>query len=240
MVLALASAGLTFCSTMFGGLAALRWPARTELLMALAGGVVLGAALFDLLPEAVLQAQDVGMSIRVPIGAVLAGFLVFHVVERFIHRHGDHDHHGVDRPDPAGIAGATGFVIHSFFDGLAIGLGFQIDTGVGLIVTAAVIGHDFSDGLSTVSYLVANNHPESRSRKFLLADAAAPVLGALVATLAPIPDEVFPVALGFFSGLFIYAATANLLPSAHGLPPSRAVPATLAGASAMLVISLFA
>lgn len=239
MVLAIASASLTFFSTMFGGIAALRWPARTELLMALAGGVVLGAALFDLLPEAVLQAQDLGMSVRIPIGAVLGGFLVFHVVERFVHRHGDdaHDHAG---PDPVGIAGAIGFIVHSFFDGLAIGLGFQIDTGVGLIVTAAVIGHDFSDGLSTVSYLVAHRHPESRSRKFLLADAIAPIIGALVGTLAPIPDEVFPIALGFFSGLFIYAATVNLLPSAHGLSPQRAVPATLAGAAAMLVISLFA
>ena len=238
MVLALASASLTFCSTMFGGLAALRWPSRTELLMALAGGVVLGAALFDLLPEAVLRAQDLGMSVRVPIGSVLGGFLVFHVVERFVHRHGEHGEHL--GPDPAGLAGAVGFVAHSFFDGLAIGLGFQIDTGVGLIVTAAVVGHDFSDGLNTVSYLVAHRHPEARSRKFLLADAIAPLVGVVVATLLPIPDEVFPIALGFFSGLFIYAATVNLLPSAHGLAPSRAVPATLLGAGAMLLISQFA
>jgi ZIP family zinc transporter len=55
--------------------------------------------------------------------------------------------------------------------------------------------------------------------RFLLADALAPLLGALIATLVPIPDEVFPVALGVFSGFFIYAATANLLPSAHDSPP---------------------
>jgi ZIP family zinc transporter len=237
MALALASASLTFFSTMLGGLTALRWPSRTEVLMALAGGVVLAAALFDLLPEGVERAQDLGMSLRIPIGAVLVGFLTFHVVERFVHRHGEQDG---DAPDPVGIAGAAGFVTHSFFDGLAIGLGFQIDAGVGLIVTAAVIGHDFSDGLNTVSYLIAHRHPATRSRRFLLADAIAPLLGALIATLAPIPDEVFPVALGVFSGFFIYAATANLLPSAHELSPTRAVPATLVGVAAMLVISLFA
>lgn len=239
MALALASASLTFCSTMLGGLTALRWPARTDLLMAIAGGVVLAAALFDLLPEGVQRAEDLGMSVRIPIGAVLIGFLTFYVVERLVHRHGDHDDHS-DRPDPVGIAGATGFVVHSFFDGLAIGLGFQINAGVGLIVTAAVIGHDFSDGLNTVAYLIAHRHPATRSRRFLLADALAPVFGALIATLAPIPDEVFPVALGVFSGFFIYAATANLLPSAQSLSPARAVPATLAGAAAMLAISLFA
>jgi len=106
MALALASASLTFCSTMLGGLTALRWPSRTDVLMALAGGVVLAAALFDLLPEGVERAQDLGMSVRIPIGAVLAGFLTFHVVERLVHRHGDDHHH--DRPDPVGIAGATG------------------------------------------------------------------------------------------------------------------------------------
>ena len=50
MLLTLAFAGVTFMTTMGGGIAAIRWPARLELLMALAGGVVLGAAAFDLLP----------------------------------------------------------------------------------------------------------------------------------------------------------------------------------------------
>jgi hypothetical protein len=48
------------------------------------------------------------------------------------------------------------------------------------------------------------------------------------------------VALGFFSGLFVYAATTNLLPAAHGLPIRQALPVTLAGASAMFLVSLLA
>ena len=235
MALALASASLTFASTLAGGFAALRWPRRTEHLMALAGGVVLAAAMFDLLPEAVEQAGEIDMSPRLPLGAVVVGYLIFHAVERYVHRHGE-----VDGPNPAGIAGATGFVIHSFFDGLAIGLGFNIDAGVGIVIALAVIGHDFSDGLNTVSYLVANGHDDRRSWRFLLADAVAPACGALTALLLPIPDEVFPLALGFFSGLFIYAAATNLLPHAHDLSPRIALPLTAAGAGAMLLISLFA
>lgn len=239
MLAALAAASLTFGSTMAGGIAALRWPKRAELLMALAGGVVLGAALFDLLPEAVERAQAIDISMRLPIGAVVVGFLFFHSVERFLH-HDQHLGHDHQKPDPAGVVGATGFVVHSFFDGLAIGLGFQIDSAVGVVVTAAVVGHDFSDGLNTVSVLTAHHHPEERSRRFLLADALAPLAGALVAFLAPIPDEVFPVALGFFSGLFVYAATTSLLPAAEAMEPRRSVPVTVAGAGAMLLISLFA
>lgn len=239
MLGALLAASLTFGSTMAGGISAMRWPSRTEMLMALAGGAVLGAALFDLLPEAVERAQDLGLSIRLPIGAVAVGFLFFYSLERFVHhdQHAGHDH---QQPDPAGLIGAAGFVVHSFFDGLAIGLGFQIDAGVGLVVTAAVVGHDFSDGLNTVSLLSAHHHPPSRSRQFLIADATAPVIGALVAYLIPIPDEVFPIALAFFSGLFVFAATTSLLPASEGLSPRTSIPTTLAGAAVMFAISLFA
>jgi len=203
--------------------------------MALAGGVALAAALLDLLPEAVERTGDLGMSERVPIAAMLVGYLVFHGAERFVHRHGPSE-----GPDPAGLAGASGFVIHSFFDGLAIGLGFKIDSAVGLLVAAAVIGHDFSDGLSTVSYPTAHRQPERRSWRFLLADALAPVCGALTVLAVPVPEAVFPVALGFFSGLFVYAATTNLLPAAHDLPLRQALPITLAGASMMFAVSLLA
>ena len=204
--------------------------------MALAGGVVLGAALFDLLPEAVAAAEDIGMQAKVPIGFVLVGYLVFHAVERFVHRDGEHHDHS--RPDPAGTAGAVGFIVHSLFDGLAIGLGFRVDSGVGILVAAAVIGHDFSDGLNTVSYLVAHRHSTARSWRFLIADAVAPLVGALIGLFVPLPEEVLPLALGFFSGLFIYAAATNLLPATHGLPNRQALPVTAAGALAMFLISL--
>jgi ZIP family zinc transporter len=239
MVAALFAAALTFGSTMAGGLAALRFPSRTELLMAIAGGVVVGAALFDLLPEGVEAAEDLGISPRLPIGAVAVGFFVFYSLERFLHHehHAGHDHQA---PDPAGVVGAAGFVVHSFFDGLAIGLGFQLTSEVGLIVTAAVIGHDFSDGLSTVSFLTGRRHPDSRTRRFLIADALAPICGAVVAYVLPVPDDVFPVALGFFCGFFVFAATSTLLPAAEDLPARRSIPLTAAGAGVMLLISLFA
>jgi zinc transporter, ZIP family len=239
MALALVASLVTFGSTFGGGYVAMRWPARKEMLMALAGGVVLAAALADLLPEALERAADIGMSNRVPLLAALGGYLFFHIVERYVHRHGE-DGHDHDEPDPAGLAGATGFVVHSFFDGLAIGLAFQIDSAVGIVVALAVIGHDFSDGLNTVSYLEAHRHPEHVSRRFLIADALAPMIGALVGLLAPVPDEVFPIALGFFSGLFVFAASTNLLPAAEKLPAKQAIPITALGAAVMVGISLLA
>ena len=235
MLLTLVFAGATFVTTMGGGIAAIRWPGRVELLMAVAGGVVLGAAIFDLLPEAADHAAASGVPGVVPYLMAILGYSVFRVLERRLHRH-DHSH----GPGRMGVAGAAGFTIHSFFDGLAIGLGFQLSDATGVIVALAVIGHDFSDGLNTVSYLIAHGHGRQRQWRWLVADALAPIAGALVAALLPIPDQVFPLALGFFAGVFVYAATANLLPRALKAPPALVVPLAACGGAVMFGISRFA
>ncbi|WP_205699261.1 ZIP family metal transporter [Conexibacter sp. SYSU D00693] len=245
MIAALLLSGVTFLSTMAGGLAVLRWPGRAEWLMALAGGVVLGAALFDLLPEAVEHAEEHGLGADVPIGAMLGGILLFSFAERWTHHGEDHHHDGHDAgadapeagPSSAGLVGAAGFVAHSFFDGLAIGLGFRVDDALGLLVALAVIGHDFSDGLNTVSILRAARHPVERSRRWLYAVASAPIVGALVASVAPVPEDVLPVSLGFFAGLFLYAAATHLLPAANRLPWLGGLLTTAGGAGAMFAIA---
>ena len=234
---ALAFAAMTFFSTLAGGIAALRWPGRVQALMALAGGVVLAAAFFDLLPEAVQQASEIDMPVTVPLSLALIGYLAFHLLDRFVHRHPVGAESG---QSVAGLIGAGGFVLHSFFDGLAIGLGFQISAGVGVIIAIAVIGHDFSDGLNTVSYMAAHRQPARRSLWMLIADALMPLVGALTATLAPIPDSVFPLAIGFFSGLFIFAAATRLLPQTAGLGYLLSSSLTVGGAVAMFLVSRLA
>lgn len=235
-VAALAFAATTFFSTLAGGVAVLRWPGKRQLLMAVAGGVVLGAAFFDLLPDAVDRAVGLHMRASVPLGAALVGYLVFNMLERFAHQRGE----AGTKSGAAGLIGASGFVVHSFFDGLAIGLGFKLGMGVGVLIALAVIGHDFSDGLDTVSYMVAHDQPGQRSAGMLLADGLAPLVGALAAMLFPVPGFVFPVVIGFFSGLFIFAATGRLLPLAAGLEFRRSSFLTVAGALVMFLISRFA
>lgn len=88
MALALLSASVTFFSTMAGGLVALRWPGRREILMAFAGGLVLGAALLHLVPEAVEYADANGIGADVPLAAMLVGYLTFYAVERWAHGFG--------------------------------------------------------------------------------------------------------------------------------------------------------
>lgn len=234
MAAALLFAGATFFSTLAGGLLALRWQRRIEPLMAIAAGVVLGAAAFELLPEAVDHARSAGISALLPWAALAVGFAGFHFADRRLHAH---DHRG---PGPMGSLGAAGFVAHSVFDGLAIGVGFRIDSATGVLVALAVLGHDFSDGLRTVTYLMAHHHPRSSQRGWLYAVAAAPLAGALVGSLVPVPDWLFGVSLGLFSGVFVYAAAEYLLPRALRLAVTRSVPLVLAGGALMFAVSRLA
>lgn len=108
---------------------------------------------------------------------------------------------------------------------------------MGLLVALAVIGHDFSDGLNTVTWLVTHRHSARRQRGWLIAVSVMPLLGALVGTLLPVPEDVFPYVLGFFAGLFLYAASSNLLPAAARLPLTRSLPATVLGAGVIFAIT---
>src|SRR2546430_5605397 len=193
--LALLFAGVAFFSTMAGGFAALRWPGRVQALAALAGGVVLGAAFFDLLPDAIDRSIELKLTAQLPVGACLVGFLGFYTLERFLHHHHEED----EGPSRAGAIGAAGFIVHSVFDGLAIGLGFRIDTALGLLVALAVIGHDFSDGLNTVSYLITHGPPAGRSRALLIAVALAPLTCATFARRVPVLPVGYPSSLGCYS-----------------------------------------
>jgi zinc transporter ZupT len=39
-------------------------------------------------------------------------------------------------------------------DGVALGLGFQLTYTVGILVAIAIVSHDFSDGLDTVTVML--------------------------------------------------------------------------------------
>ena len=62
---------------------------------------------------------------------------------------------------------------------VAIGIGFQASAAVGVVVTAAVLTHDFSDGINTVSMIVKNGGSRNKAMRWLFVDALAPTAAEL-------------------------------------------------------------
>src|SRR5206468_543812 len=108
-----------------------------------------------------------------------------------------HHHH-------VGLVGALGLSFHSFLDGLAIGVGFQAGSGVGVVVLLAVVAHDFADGLNTVTFMLATRNNRWRTAGLLIIDALAPVLGATAAGMFVIAPRVVAYQLSFFAGFLLY------------------------------------
>ena len=83
MNLAIGFAAITVIATVLGGLLALRSQDRFHLVLGLSAGLLLGLVGFDLLPEVFEMNKDSFAGVPVVSIAILGGFLLLHVLERF-------------------------------------------------------------------------------------------------------------------------------------------------------------
>lgn len=207
---------LAFVSTFTGGLFSLRYKAKLYLILGFTSGVLLGVVAFDILPEIIRLVDALKVDPEVPMLALVAGFLVFHMAEKFLLIHHAQEASYLPHTHPTvGVLSAVALAGHSFLDGIGIGLGFQVSSSVGILITIAVIAHDFSDGMNTVSLVLTHRNVEKTALLMLVLDAVAPVLGAASTLLFSLPDMGVMVYLGFFAGFLLYIGAADILPEAH-------------------------
>ncbi len=223
--IAIPLAGLTTISTVCGGLVAIRVRRELQTLIALTGGIVVAVALFDVLPEAFDSIGD-GRRTTWLVGA---GFLAFFLAERALVLHHRDDTEHARAHHRIGMLGATGLSIHSFIDGLGIGLAFQVNTATGLLVFIAVISHDFADGMNTVSFILRQGGSIRSAARWLALDATTPLLGAIVGSSIAINARHLGYLLAVYAGFFLFMGATDLLPEAHAHPSVRRVALTVAG-----------
>jgi zinc transporter, ZIP family len=232
--IAIPLAGVTVLSTLAGGIVALRLARELTTAIALTGGVVVAVALFHVLPEAI---EAVGDPHRVGL-LVGAGFVFFFLAERaLVLHHRDDDAH-VHAHARVGALGAAGLSLHSFIDGLGIGLAFGLSTETGLLVFFAVVAHDFADGLNTVGFVLRQSGDRARAIRWLTIDAAAPLAGAIVGSALSISEESLGALLAVYAGFFLFMGATDLLPHAHEHPSAKRVALTLVGFVAIFLASL--
>jgi zinc transporter ZupT len=260
----------TFVSTLTGGLIALKLKDKLHLILGFSAGAVIAVAFFDLMPEAISLGGKYYSGTTI-LSVVALGFLIYLVLDRviFLHSHvnqqihawpiqqdrawldqqihawpNDHD----DSHSQRGILGAGSLSIHSFLDGVAIGLAFQVSAAIGVIVAIAVLVHDFSDGINTVN-LILKNKGEGLSVKevgkkafyWLLVDAIAPVVGVCSTLFFTLPESALSIILAIFSGFFLYIGASDLIPeSHHGHPKFLTTAMTILGAGILYVAIHFA
>ena len=195
--------------TMAGGLFALRSQHRLVWLLSISAGIVLGVAVFDLLPEAIMLGPPTN-SVRTIMCALAASFCVYLLLDRWL---------STARRDLTGrrhhLAPAV-LALHSLIDGLGIGLAFQIDPATGWLVAVAVLAHDFADGVNTVGLCLTAQAPAA-ARGWLALNSLMPVAGVLIGQQLQLAPGTLALLLGGFAGCFLYIAACELIPKSFAI-----------------------
>jgi zinc transporter ZupT len=235
--MALLIGGAAVLATMLGGSVALLHRGRLHLILGFSAGAVLGVALFDLLPESIDLA---GRRYAAPTVALFigAGFFVFMLLNRIMLLHPPGDGHESTGQRRRGALGAASLSFHSFLDGVGIGLAFQVSATVGAVVAAAVLAHDFSDGVNTISVVLKNQGRRARALGWLFIDAAAPLAGVASTYLYSLSQVHLGLVLAVFCGFFLYIGASDLLPESHHRHPRLVTGALNIGGAALIWLTI--
>jgi ZIP family zinc transporter len=206
----------TFFSTFIGGLFSIKFKDKLHTIMCFTAGVLVGVFSFDIMPEIINEVKEHNFDPTGAMIAFVAGYMIFHVLEKTILIHHAHEEEYADHKHPqVGILSALALAGHSFMDGVGIGLGFQAGSSTGILIAIAVISHDFTDGMNTVALVLVNKNSPRRAKWFLLLDSMTPILGAASTLLFTLPPYFLVLYLGFFGGFLMYIGASDILPQAH-------------------------
>lgn len=187
---------------------------RTRLvpwLVSYAVGTLLGASLFNLLPEA-LETQPA----QATMFTVVAGILTFFVLEKVVLWHHCHDGEECSVHKRAASLVVIGDAVHTFVDGAVIAAATMVSPGLGVTTALAVAAHEIPQEMGDAAILLSAGYSRRTALGLNLASAGGGVVGALMmlAFGAAIP-LVVPKVLAFAAGAFLYVAMADLIPSLH-------------------------
>ena len=206
-------------------------------LVSLSAGVLLGAALLHVLPEAFESGRDPHALFL----TLLAGLMFFFLLEKAeLYRHGHHHegddphhhHHDGFDADQAGRGGwavLVGDSIHNFCDGIIIAAAFLTDVKLGLVTAAAIIAHEIPQEVGDYIVLLNAGFTRARALMFNALSGLAAVVGGVLGYFVVGPWEtLFPYLLVVASSSFIYVAVADLMPQLQRRLPLRQTASQLA------------
>jgi zinc and cadmium transporter len=162
-----------------------------------------------MIPASIVQIEDP----LVTFVWVTAGFLVFFVLEQFLHYH--HCHRAsADCRQPLTYLVLIGDGLHNFLGGLAVGGAFLTDLRLGIITWFAAAAHEIPQELGDFGVLVHGGWPKGRALAFNVLSASTFLVGSILAYLASFQMQVFFL-VPFAAGNFLYIGATDLVPEVN-------------------------
>lgn len=167
-------------------------------------GALLGGAFFHLIPEAIEELSLVYTSLL-----VTTGFLLFFLLEIFLHWHHCHE-----APCPHTFTHLIlyGDAIHNFIDGLVIAGSFIISIPFGIITSSLIILHELPQEIGDFGILVYGGFERKKALFYNFLAQLTAVLGGLLGyffiNTKPYASFLLPIA----AGGFLYISINDLIP----------------------------
>ena len=211
---------------------------RTQVVMSLVAGFILGIAMFHLLPDS-LDHIPGPSALEKAVGWMVLGMVLMILLQHIFHFHqhdfsreasdlyDDHDHgHGVVH-SPSLFGVALGLGVHTATEGIALGTSMRLESpyeeGVslaGLGVFLVILLHKPLDAYSVISMMKYAGHSQ-RARTWtnvgfaILCPVVALASFGGVELLGPEEGAVIGYVLSFAAGAFLCIALSDLLPEIH-------------------------
>ncbi|MXO66201.1 hypothetical protein [Altericroceibacterium endophyticum] len=226
IVIPLGFAALSGLATLAGGQLALTIVRRQSILLSLSAGAIFAVALVAVLPEAIHLGRGFWhVSGLLAIAAL--GYAAYPLLNRALEAGGN----GI-----ANHGGPFSFALHAGLGGFIAAVGFGQSAHAGLVMASAAIAHGIAHGINTVALAKAPGLSRPATARWLVINASAPMLGALLALVVRVDETILAAIMAVLAGVFLFISSHSLFPRTG----SAGVRDHVAVAIAIVVVTAFA
>jgi len=205
-------------------------------LVAFSAGALFGDAFIHLLPEVFEKmANKISFSL-----SVLAGILIFFVLEKFIRWRHCHIEVSERHLHPLAVLNLVGDGAHNFLDGIIIAASYLVSVPLGIATTLAVLFHEIPQEIGDAGVLMHTGISWGRAMFFNFLSALLAMVGAVITLL--VGEGLIGASLvitAAAAGGFIYIAGSDLIPELqHNVEPKQSLKQFLALLAGILVMFL--
>jgi len=175
------------------------------LFVAFTTGVMLGGAFFHFIPEAI-ETIDLIPTLSI----ALIGFLVFLLLEKYLHWH--HCHHEICQKHPYTYLLLWGDAIHNFIDGLIIASSFLVSIPFGILSSLLIMLHELPQEISDFGVLIYGGFKKKEALFYNFLSQLTAVAGGLIGFFFISSKDLAVYLLPVAAGGFLYIAIADLIP----------------------------
>jgi zinc transporter, ZIP family len=224
-----------------------RWSdAAQRLMLAVAGGMMLGATFFSLLQPALDLIRERGGSgasaaAIVGLGVFMGALALWGAHAAIPHAHFSKGSEGRQTRLGRNTLFVLAIALHNFPEGLSVGVAYgDGESAAGHAVMLSILAQNLPEGLAVAAALIADGNTRARAFWIALATGLVEPVGGLFGALAvSVSETLLPWGLSFAAGAMLFVVSNEVIPETHAEGRERlSTFALILGFIAMMVLAI--